>query len=138
VKDAESHAGEDRERKEKIEARNQLDTLIYQVEKDTKEWGDKISADAKSSIDGALERARAALKQDELSELNGAKEQLMQAFSTAGQEFYQAQAASGAGAPDMGGMGEQPDVETTQDGGSKPADEDVVEADFEIVDESKG
>jgi molecular chaperone DnaK len=70
VKDAESHAGEDRERKEKIEARNQLDSLIYQVEKDTKDWGDKISADAKTSIDGALERARAALKQDELSELN--------------------------------------------------------------------
>ena len=137
VKDAESHAGEDRERKEKIEARNQLDSLIYQVEKDTKDWGDKISADSKTAIDGALERAKAALKQDDLSELNGAKDQLMQAFSAAGQQFYQSQAAAGEGAPDMGGMGEQPDVETTQAGASKPADEDVVEADYEIVDESK-
>jgi hypothetical protein len=95
VKDAESHAGEDRERKEKIEARNQLDSLIYQVEKDTKDWGDKISGDARSSVDAALERAKKALKQDDVGELNAAKEQLMQAFSAAGQQFYQAQAAAG-------------------------------------------
>jgi molecular chaperone DnaK len=139
VKDAESHAGEDRDRKEKIEARNQLDSLIYQVEKDTKDWGDKISGESKTAIDAALERARAALKQDDLGELNGAKDQLMQAFSAAGQQFYQAQAAAGdQAAPDMGGMGEQPDVETTEAGAGKPADEDVVEADYEIVDETKG
>src|SRR5205823_5640205 len=62
VKDAESHAEEDRRNKEKIEARNQLDTLVYQVEKDVKEWGDKVSADSKAKIDTALERARRALK----------------------------------------------------------------------------
>jgi molecular chaperone DnaK len=139
VKDAESHAGEDKTRKEKIEARNQLDSLVYQVEKDTKDWGDKISDDAKQSVDSALERAKAALKQDDAAELNSAKEQLMQAFSAAGQQFYQSQAAQGeaAGAgPDMGGMGEQPDIETTTAGGAA-ADEDVVEADYEIVDEEK-
>ena len=139
VKDAESHAGEDRERKEKIEARNQLDSLVYQVEKDTKEWGDKVSGDAKSSLDAALERAKQALKQDDVRELTASREQLMQAFSTAGQQFYQAQAASGAGAgagPDMGGMNEQPNVETSQTTGGQPQD-DVVEADYEIVDESK-
>src|SRR5690606_34346972 len=112
----------------------QLDSLIYQVEKDTKDWGDKISGDAKSSVDSALERGRAALKQDDLAELNGAKEQLMQAFSAAGQQFYQAQAAAGEGA--TAGMNEQPDVETTQTGSARPED-DVVEADYEIVDEEK-
>jgi molecular chaperone DnaK len=137
VKDAESHASEDRERKEKIEARNQLDSLIYQVEKDTKEWGDKISEDSRKSVDEALERAKKALKQDDQAELNASKEQLMAAFSAAGQQFYQAQAAQGegAGAPDMGGMGEQPDIETTTAGAT--ADDDVVEADYEIVDEEK-
>jgi molecular chaperone DnaK len=135
VKDAESHAGEDRERKEKIEARNQLDSLIYQVEKDTKDWGDRISEDAKSEVDAALERAKKALKQDDATELTVAKEQLMQAFSAAGQQFYQAQAAQGeAAGPDMGGMREEPTVETGQPAG---ADEDVVEADYEIVDEEK-
>jgi molecular chaperone DnaK len=139
VKDAESHAGEDRARKEKIEARNQLDSLVYQVEKDTRDWGEKISEDARKSVDSALERARAALKQDDQAEMNAAREELVQAFSAAGQQFYQSQAAEGAGAgagPDMGGMNEQPDIETTTAGGAT-AEEDVVEADYEIVDEEK-
>jgi molecular chaperone DnaK len=136
VKDAEAHSSEDRERKEKIESRNQLDSLVYQVEKDTKDWGDKITGDAKSGLDAALERAKSALKQDDSTEMSAAKEQLMQAFSAAGQQFYQSQAAQGeTGAPDMGGMGEQPDIETT-DAGARPED-DVVEADYEIVDEEK-
>jgi molecular chaperone DnaK len=97
VKDAESHAGEDRQRKEKIEARNQLDSLIYQVEKDTKDWGDKISDEAKAGVDAALERGRAALKQDDAGELNAARDQLMKAFSEAGQQFYQAQARARRG-----------------------------------------
>jgi molecular chaperone DnaK len=66
----------------------------------------------------------------------------MQAFSAAGQQFYQAQAAAGetgAGPGDMGGMGgmgETPDVETTQTAGATPED-DVIEADYEIVDDEK-
>jgi molecular chaperone DnaK len=145
VKDAETHASEDRTRKEKIEARNQLDSLIYQVEKDTADWGEKLSGDARSSLDAALERAKGALKQDDAGELNAAKEQLMQAFSAAGQQFYQSQAAQGApdaagaadaGAGGMGGMGEQPEMETAQPGAAA-AEDDVVEADYEIVDEDR-
>jgi molecular chaperone DnaK len=135
VKDAESHASEDRQRKEKIEARNQLDHLIYQVEKDTKDWGDKISGDSRSGLDAALERARAALKQDDAAELNSAKEQLMQAFSAAGQQFYQSQGQAQSADP-TAGMGEQPEMETQQAEGSRP-EEDVIEADYEIVDEEK-
>jgi molecular chaperone DnaK len=134
VKDAESHADEDKRVKEKIEARNQLDSLIYQVEKDTTEWGDKFSGDAKSRVESALERARKALKQDDLGELQGAREELMQAFSAAGQQFYQSQAAE-----------QQPDVTPGADAGAEPAgagaktggQDDVVEADYEIVDDKK-
>jgi molecular chaperone DnaK len=133
VKDAESHAGEDKSRKEKIEARNQLDSLVYQVEKDTTDWGDKISGDAKSGVDVAVERAKKALKQDDLAELQGARDELMQAFSAAGQQFYQAQ-----------GGGQQPEGEpagagATADTGSSSTqpDDDVVEADYEIVDDEK-
>ena len=131
VKDAEAHAGEDRERKEKIEARNQLDSLIYQVEKDTRDWGDKVSADMKSQIDSALERARAALKQDDAGEINAARDALMQAFTAAGQQFYQAQQAeqAAAGATEGAAPAEEPAATT--------ADDDVVEADYEIVDEKK-
>jgi molecular chaperone DnaK len=136
MKDAESHSAEDRERKEKIEARNQLDQLIYQVEKDTKDWGDKISEESKGSVDAALERAKKALKEDNAGELTAAKEQLMQAFSAAGQQFYQSQSQAQGEAGATAGMDEQPDVEASQ-AGAQPAEDDVVEADYEIVDEEK-
>ncbi|MCI0435827.1 MAG: molecular chaperone DnaK [Gemmatimonadetes bacterium] len=133
VKDAESHAADDKARKEKIEARNQLDSLVYQVEKDTKEWGDKISADSRKELDAAIERAKKALKQDDLGELQGARDQLMRAFSAAGQLFYQAQAAEQQPAEEPAGAGATADA----GGDARPADEDVVEADYEIVDDEK-
>jgi len=132
VKDAEAHAGDDKAKKEKIEARNQLDSLIYQVEKDTKDWGDKISDDSKSQIDAAIERGKKALKQDDLAELQAARDQLMQAFSAAGQQFYQAQAGEQAATEDAG---EEAGAEETA--GATAGEEDVVEADYEIVDDEK-
>jgi molecular chaperone DnaK len=136
VKDAESHASEDKNRKEKVETRNQLDSLIYQVEKDTKEWGEKISGDAKTRLDSALERGKKALKQDDLDELQRARDELMQAFSAAGQQFYQAQAASQPEQP--AGAGANTGGFTGAESSSRPgAEEDVVEADYEIVDEEK-
>lgn len=139
VKDAESHAGEDKDRKEKVEARNQLDTLVYQVEKDTTDWGDKLSGEAKANVDSALERAKKALKQDDVAELNGARDALMQAFSAAGQQFYQAQAAEQAATgAEAGAEAGAAAGEPTGEPGTKTAgEEDVVEADYEIVDEEK-
>ena len=134
VKDAESHASEDKARKEKIEARNKLDSLVYQVEKDTKDWGDKITGGARAELDAAVERAKKALKQDDLTELQGAREQLRRAFSAAGQQFYQAQSADQpAGEPAGAGAGASADATA----GARPAEEDVVEADYEIVDDEK-
>ena len=135
VKDAESHASEDEERRSKVEARNQLDSLVYQVERDTEEWGDKVGGATKERIDAALTQAKEALKGDDLSTLNAARDELMQAFSAAGQEMYQAQAQEEGEAAAEG--------EAQADGGAQSAeaeaevDEDVVEADYEIVDEEK-
>jgi molecular chaperone DnaK len=127
VKDAEAHAQEDESRKSKVEARNQLDSLLYQVEKDSGEWGDKVSAETQSRLGQAMDRAREALKGDDLETLNGARDELMQAFSAAGQEMYQAQAAE-AQAP---GAEEEAGTE-------EPAEEEeVVEADYEIVEEEE-
>ena len=138
VKDAEAHAGEDKERKEKIDTRNQLDSLVYQVEKDTKEWGDKVGGEAKERLDAAVERARKALKQDDLAELNAAREELMQAFSAAGQQFYQAQAAEQAPPEGGGEAGAEPGADAGAEASATAgAEEDVVEADYEIVDEEK-
>jgi molecular chaperone DnaK len=137
VQDAEVHAAEDDERKKKVEARNTLDSLVYQVEKDSGEWGDKVDASLKERMDSALEAAKTTLKGDDHEAMNQARDELMQAFSAAGQQVYQAQAAEGAaaegaaGEPGAGG----PAVDEAPAG--EPEEEDVVEADYEIVDEEK-
>ncbi len=138
VAQAESHAEEDKERKEKVEARNQLDSLIYQVEKDVEEWGEKVPEDTKQRIDEAVERGKKALKEDDLGELNAAREELMQAFSAAGQQMYQADEAA-AQATDAAGAAGAEGFEGAAEGAgeAETEDEDVVEADYEIVDEEK-
>ena len=131
VKDAEKNAAEDKRRREEIDTRNRLDSMTYEVEKNVKEWGEKLPADLKSRVDAAVERSRKALRGDDMNEIRSAQEELSQAFSAAGQSFYaQAQAGTPEGGPTgpTGGEGAQP-------GAGKP--EDVVEADYEIVDESK-
>jgi len=132
VKDAEAHAEEDRRNREKVETRNNLDSLVYQVEKDVKEWGDRLDSSARQRLDSALERARKALKQDDINELKAARDELMQAFSAAGQQIYQAQAAAQAqeAAAGTGAAEAEPQP-------SGAAKEDVVEADYEIVEEDK-
>jgi len=147
VDDAEEHAKEDEERREKVESRNQLDSLVYQVEKDTGEWGDQVSEDTQERLKAAVDAAKEALKGDDLATINSARDELMQAFSTAGQEMYQSQATeTDAEGEDMGGEDEgEGEGEGADDGGDEgeagdaeaSSDEDVVEADYEIVDEDK-
>ena len=133
VKAAEQHAQDDQARREQIEARNQLDSLVYRVEKDSKEWADRLPADAKSRLDAALEGGRQALRTGETDGIRRALDELNQAYSAAGASLYQ---AAGTGTP--GGSGEpsgggQP--QGGQEAGASP--DDVVEADYEIVDEKK-
>jgi len=138
VKDAEEHASEDEERRQKVESRNQLDSLIYQVEKDSGEWGDKVSEDSAARLTQATEAAKESLKGDDLNAINSARDELMQAFSAAGQEMYQAQAAEAeaAGASDESFDGQETDASDESESPSA-GDEDVIEADYEIVDEEK-
>ena len=130
VHDAEAHAAEDESRREAADARNTLDSLVYQVEKDAGEWGDKVSAGTKERLDAALERGKTALKGDDTAEINEARDELMQSFSAAGQEMYQAQAAEATAEDDDAG-----ESAPEEDGATE--EEDVVEADYEIVDEEK-
>ena len=135
VKDAESHAAEDKKRREEIDTRNRLDSMTYEVEKNVKEWGDRLPAEAKAKLDAGIERARKALRGDDLNEIKAAQEELNRVYSEAGQSFY-AQSQSQPGTPPSGeaagtGAGTSP---PPGPGGQK---EDVVEADYEIVDEGK-
>ncbi|HEV2147942.1 MAG TPA: molecular chaperone DnaK [Longimicrobiaceae bacterium] len=139
VKDAEQHASEDKERREAIEARNRLDALVYEVEKNTKEWGDKLAGDARDRLEASTERARKALKQDDLAEVRAASEELSQAYSAAGAQMYQAQQGAGAGADAgfTGGATAGAGFEEDATSRAQPGEEEVVEADYEIVEDEK-
>jgi molecular chaperone DnaK len=138
VKAAEQHAQEDQARREQIEARNQLDSLVYRVEKDSKEWADRLPADAKSRLDAALEGGRQALRTGDVDSIGRALDELNQAYSAAGAALYQAAGAGagGTGQPEGGGPG-QPPPPGASGPEAGPPQGDVVEADYEIVDEKK-
>jgi molecular chaperone DnaK len=123
VKDAEANSADDKRKREEIDTRNRLDTLAYQVEKESKDWADKIPADVKTRLDAAVERARKAHRGDDMAEIKAALEELTTAFQAAGQAVYAAAPAEGQP------TGEAPAADAKAD--------DVVEADFEIVDEKK-
>ena len=127
VKDAEQNAAEDKRKREEIDTRNRLDTLAYQVEKESKEWSDKVPADVKARLDAAVERARKAHRGEDMAEIKNALEELNAAFQAAGQAVYAAQSATPADAP--------PADSAAPEGNGKK--EEVAEADFEIVDEKK-
>src|SRR5258708_39657242 len=132
VKDAESHAVEDKKRREEIDARNRLDSMTYEVEKNSKEWGEKLPADLKAKLEASVERARKALRGDDMNEIRAAQEDLTKTFSEAGQSFYaQNQNAQGSGGPEAGAAA------GAQTAGATAGKEDVVEADYEIVDDKK-
>jgi molecular chaperone DnaK len=130
VKAAEQHAQDDKARREEIEARNQLDSLVYRVDKDSKEWSDRLPAEARTRLEAALEGGRQALRTGDTGGIRQALDELNTAYSAAGASLYQ---AAGAGQPGGG------PTETGTPGpeGEAPPQDDVVEADYEIVDEKK-
>jgi molecular chaperone DnaK len=133
VKEAEAHAAEDKKRREEIDTRNRLDSMTYEVEKNSKEWADKLPEELKSKLEASVERARKALRGDDMNEIKAAQEELSKTFSEAGQSFYaQSQASPGP----EGEAGGAPGAEAPGDTGAAGAPpEDVVEADYEIVDD---
>jgi len=136
VKDAEKNATADKARREEIDTRNRLDSMTYEVEKNSKEWSDKLSPELKAKLEASVERARKALRGDDMNEIRAAQEDLNRTFSEAGQSFYAQNQGAGAPPPDAesGPTGGQPG----QPGATGQApNEDVVEADYEIVDENK-
>lgn len=126
TRDAESHGEEDKKKKQLAEARNEADTMIYSVEKSLKEYGDKLSESEKKDIEAALEKCKGAKDSGaDASEIKSSVESLMKASHKLAEHIYEAagaQQASGAGA---------------EASGTKPSEEDVVEAEFEDVDKKK-
>ncbi|MBL8981201.1 MAG: Hsp70 family protein, partial [Gemmatimonadetes bacterium] len=130
VKDAEKNAGDDKRRREEIDTRNRLDSLAYEVEKNSKEWSDRLSPEMKSRLEAAVERARKAHRGDDMTEIKAALEELTTAYQEAGRSLYTQAQGSEASA-------EAPPAGEQASAGTDKASDDVVEADYEIVDENK-
>jgi len=128
VRDAEAHAEEDKKRKELIEARNQADSMVYSVEKNIKEFGDKVDAAEKARIEEAITKTKKALEGDDIDAIKKAQDELMNVSHKLAEAMY-AKTAGGQGGPQAGGGAGQAGPE--QAAGKK--DEDVVDADFEDV-----
>ena len=122
VKDAESHAEEDKKRKDEIEVRNQTDSLAYSTEQTVKELGDKVPADMKKQAEDAVAEARKALDGTDVDAIKAAGDKLQEVGHKLAEVVYssaQADAASGDGAAQQAGS------------------DDVVDADYEVVDDDK-
>ena len=130
VKEAEAHREEDQKRKELIEARNQADAAIYQAEKSLKDLGEKVSEDDRKAVEKAIEELKEALKSDNKDEITAKTAALAAAAMKLGEAAYKQQQGAGEGAA---GGGEQ----AASGGASQAGDEDVVDADFEEVDDNK-
>jgi molecular chaperone DnaK len=130
VREAEAHAEEDKLRKELIEARNHADSLVYSVEKNVKEFGDKVDAAEKTKIEEAITKTKKALEGDDIEAIKKAQDELM----TVSHKLAEAMYAKTSG--DQGGPGA--DAGTQQQAGdqqqaSSKKNDDVVDADFEEV-----
>src|SRR5688572_29134863 len=125
VKDAEAHAAEDKKRRELVEARNQGEALIHATEKSVKEYGEKVPEADKQGIETAIDALRQALGGEDVEVIKARTTDLMQASMKLGEAMYQAaQGAAAGGDPDGGDAG----------GTGAPKD-DVIDADFQEVDD---
>ncbi len=129
VREAEQFAAEDAKRKEEVDIRNEADQMVYQTEKILDEMGDKVDAADKSSIDAALNKVKEALKGADTQAIKGATEELKKAFYAVSEKLYAQQGGQPGGpGPDMGGAGFS---------GGQPGGDNVVDADYEVVDDDK-
>ena len=120
VKDAEVHAEEDKKQKDEIEVRNQTDSLCYGAEQTLKDLGDKVPADQKKEVEDAIAEAKKALEGTDIEAIKAAGEKLTEASQKLAQIVYSTTDEAAAG-----------------QAGSAPAGDDVVDADYEVVDDDK-
>ncbi|QPN62505.1 molecular chaperone DnaK [Synechococcus sp. CBW1004] len=123
VKDAEANASADKEKREKIDLKNQSETLVYQAEKQLAELGDKVSADDKSKVENFTKELKEAIEKDNTESMKSVLEQLQQALYAAGASVYQQAGADGAGAA-PGGNGNGASA------GAPSGADDVIDAEF--------
>ncbi len=132
-KEAEKFADLDKEKKDQVQVRNELDSMIYQCEKQLSDLGDKAPDELKSKIDSLLADTKKVVENTDssLEELNSAKETLQKGFEELGQEVMKSGAMPGAEA------GADPATSEPAEEAEKKKEDDIVDADFEVVDDEK-
>jgi molecular chaperone DnaK len=134
AKEADAHSAEDKAKREEVEARNQLDSMVYNVEKMLRENGDKISGSERGDVENAVADAKKALEGGEAAAMNSARERLTQASHKLAEAMYRQAAPQGAP-----GAGAQAEPTPGADGATseKKKDEGVIDAEYVDVDEKK-
>jgi molecular chaperone DnaK len=130
-REAESHAAEDKQRRETIEVKNQADNLIYTTEKALREYGDKVSGDVRGQVEAALNNLKEANKSDDGDRIKKAVENLNSVSHKLAEEMYKGSGAGAAGA--QAGAGTPPPSDrATAGGGDAKKNEDVIDAEYEV------
>ena len=129
VKDAESHAEEDRKKKGLVESRNKADQVVYTTEKTLKEYGDKVSPEERKKIEQAVEKVKSVVRSDNKDEIDRATEELLTASHKIAEEMYKKTTSQQSAGGGPGGQSEQ------NKGEDKPKKEGAVDADYEVMDD---
>ena len=132
VREAEQFAAEDKKQREAADTRNQADQMVFQTEKALEEMGGKMDAGDRSNIESALGKLKETLKGSDTEAIKNATEELQKAFYAVSEKLYQQQGGQAGPGPDMGGA----NFGGGQAGGSNGGD-DVVDADYTVVDDDK-
>jgi molecular chaperone DnaK len=135
AKEADAHSAEDKAKREEIEAKNQLDTMVYQMEKMLRESGDKISGSERGEVENAIADAKKALESGDKASMDRARETLTQASHKLAEQMYKSAGAQGA--PGAGpGAGAGPSAGASGNGQTKK-DEGVIDAEYVDVEDKK-
>jgi molecular chaperone DnaK len=136
AKEADAHSAEDKAKREEIEAKNQLDSMVYSVEKMLREHGDKISGSERGDVENAVADAKKALESNDKSQMEKARERLTQASHKLAEQMYKAAQPQGApGAGPTPGAGAGPSA--GGDGQAQKKDEGVIDAEYVDVEDKK-
>ncbi len=136
VKEAEAYAEEDKKRKEEVEIRNRAESLVYETEKSVKDLGDKLSDEEKTEINDAKDQLQAVLNNGTVDQIKEKTDALTEKFHIISTKLYQQAQAAGVDPAAAAGAGFDPSQAA---GGAQagPADDNVVDADYEVVDDDK-
>lgn len=132
-RDAKEHAAEDKKKKEAIDVKNQADNLVFQTEKQIKELGDKIPADAKAKLEEEIKNVKDAMDTNDTDKIKSAQEKLTQVWSEISQKIYQQQGQQAGGPEQQAG---QQQASGSDDSGKKE-DQDVEDASYEVMDDDE-